>query len=277
MRRTHSPNRVQILPYSGEDLCPETATRTRFVPLRRTRAGLRGPLDDGDDGGAATTIANLSVPSGCAGSIRTRERSDMTDGTKYQSLTDDQIRSQFRLTEDVVRQAVALGRSIAERADRSDEVDGPVALSSDEFQTMVESLGMMHKTLIGSVDAQIVASAEEAGRPVADFAVDSALNLSAHLLKAQNGAAIEQAKAIVDNVRATRGSNDQPSTIDVPAHVVKAISESILVTASLLTPVLSNAKFRAGPGTVVLEPAHWSDRGDLGFLSNWYNSGNISD
>ena len=201
----------------------------------------------------------------------------MTDGTKYQSLTDDQIRSRFRLTEDVVRQAVALGRGIAERADLSDRVDGPVSLSSDEFQTMVESLGMMHKTLIGSIDAQIVAGAEEAGRPVAEFAVDSALNLSAHLLKAQNGAAIEQAKAIVDNVRATRESNDPPSTIEVPAHVVKAISESILVTSSLLTPVLASAKFAAGPGTVVLEPAHWSDRGDLGFLSNWYNSGNISD
>lgn len=187
------------------------------------------------------------------------------------SLTDDQIQSRFRLTEDVVRQAVATARDLTERAARADTADGAVMVPSAQFQTLVESLGVMHKTLMGSINAQVAAETHQSSG--ATSPIDSALYLSGGLLKAQNGAAIKQAKLIVDKVRrTTTEQGDGPMTVEVPAHALKFISDSVLLTEKLLTPAVLREDSTMGS-----ESPGYRDRGDLGFMSNWYNSGNISD
>jgi len=192
--------------------------------------------------------------------------------TEEKSLSDDQIRTRFVLTADIVRQAVGLARELQERATGASAQDEIVTVPSGQFQTLVESLGVMHKTLMESILAKVVA--EESAEYGPDASVTGALRLSARLLKAQNGAALRQAKLLVDAVRETAtDAGDRVDSVDVPAHVLKVISDAVFVTENLLGPVAL-----ARPNAPISENrTTFSDRGDLGFMKNWYNSGNIAD
>jgi hypothetical protein len=189
--------------------------------------------------------------------------------TTPRSLSDDQISSRFLLTEDVVREAVGLAETLSERAAQVESPDDAVDVPSAQFQTIVESLGVMHKTLINSINARL--AADSAGQSGPEESADSALVLSARLLKAQNGAALVQAKLLVDAVRRTQPGGG-PDFVDVPAHAVKVITDAVLLTASLLRPVTFAPIGAAGEIVV-----GYSDTGDRGFMSNWYNFGNITD
>ncbi len=186
------------------------------------------------------------------------------------SLSDDQISSRFVLTEDVVREAVGLADALSERAAHLEAPDDAVEVLSTEFQTIVESLGVMHKTLIDSINVRVAADA--AGQPGSAPSADSALMLSARLLKAQNGAALTQAKLLVDAVRRI-GPGGGPESLDVPAHAVKVITDAVLLTASLLQP----ATFAVPETGAAAIYVGYSNTGDRGFMSNWYNFGDISD
>ncbi|GAA4558176.1 hypothetical protein [Pseudonocardia xishanensis] len=179
-------------------------------------------------------------------------------------LTDDQIDSTFLLPEDIAREAVGLARGLVETADRAP--DDVVAVPAAEFRTLVRSLGMMHKTLIESLRTRV----GEPGTAPPDGSAGGALSLAGRLLKAQNGAALTQAKLLVDAV----GETAAPAAVEVPAHAAKAIADAVILTSGLLESTTFAQGMPGAAGPIVVG---YSDTGDRGFMSNWYNFGNIND